>query len=67
MGKGGANPWGDDGSSGDLWIETLETTIIKIHEENIFVDDDDDDGDGSRNVEQLYMGTNNMDPTTKYL
>jgi hypothetical protein len=66
-GKGGGNPWGDDGSSGDLWIETLDTTTTKRHEEEIiFVDDDDDATNGSRNVEQLYMGTNNMDPTTKY-
>jgi len=49
-GKGGGNPWGDDGSSGDLWIETLEITTAKRHEkESIFIDDDD--ANGSRNVD----------------
>jgi hypothetical protein len=65
-GKGGGNPWGDYGSSGDLWIETLEITTIKKHEEKSTFVDDDDDAYGNRNVEQQYMGTNNLDPTTKY-
>jgi hypothetical protein len=65
-GKDGGNPWGGDGNSGDLWIETLETTTTKRHEkENTFVDDHHH-ANGSKKVKQQYMGTSNLDPTIKH-
>ncbi len=69
-GKDGGNPRGDDGSSGDPWIETLENTSARRHEEestSAAAAADDDDADGSGSVEQQYMGISNLDPTTKYL
>ncbi len=65
-GKDGGNPRGDDGSSGDPWIETMEITTARRHEEE-GTSADDDDADGSGSVEQQYMGISNLDPTTKYL